>query len=316
MSTGSGYERLTQNTAIIKNHNNQLDNLQNKINQLPQAVNSNSFDATATVNDIFVGKTAYIDGGKQIGTLSKNVSNSFADINAQCFINIWKEYDLMTPKVLTNTNKDIDKSIILIPIKLDGTPLVDTSQMTRFSSFLKDFKNLIILPALDSHNVESMASFCEGNESLISVAKMDTSKVLNASKMFCGCISLLTIPLFDLSLCTIFDGMMQECKSLTIFPEIQTSSATSMKNMFYECQSLTTLPVLNTNNCIDMTGIIKGCESLTRKSLQNLLTMCINCSENYSGEKTLTALGATTTQKDICATLSNYQKFLDANWAL
>ena len=57
----------------------------------------------------------------------------------------------------------------------------------------------------------------------------------------------------------------------------------------------------------------KNCESLSNESLNNIMQMCINAT-NYTGIKTLQGIGLSTSQIDICKTLSNYQAFTEAGW--
>ena len=65
-----------------------------------------------------------------------------------------------------------------------------------------------------------------------------------------------------------------------------------------------------------MTGIFGNCNSLIKKSLINILEMCIAVPEDYAGEKTLTAIGLSDEQKVQCEELSNYSAFLEAGWNL
>lgn len=101
-------------------------------------------------NSIAYGKDGVIEG--ELGT---NVSDSFADINAQLVYDIQRAYENMSPKVLSDY-EDIDANIRFVPTKQDGTPLLDTSNLTTARNLFNGCEYLTSIPLLDTSNVLDM----------------------------------------------------------------------------------------------------------------------------------------------------------------
>lgn len=290
-----------------------------------------------TTPDYVYEKLFYGSNGIGTGTLTQNVSNSFADTNANVYSKIKSVYDNMQPKVLTDNDKVIDKNIYFIPVNVQGELLLDTSNVTNASGMFNNCTNLTTIPSLDTSNMTDTSNMFNNCTNLTNISALNVSNVTNASDMFAGCKNLVTIPLLDTSKVTDISGMFSDCTNLTAIPLLDTSKAKNMSGMFNycsnlttiplldtsdvtnmfilfsNCSNLTTIPVLNTSNVTDMFDTFSNCKKLSDDSLNNILAMCTNAVK-ITSNKTLDYVGLTEEQANRCKTLSNYSAFTAAGW--
>ena len=243
------------------------------------------------ISDYVYEKTFYGKNGVDIGTLGTTVSTVFNDVSAEIYAKIQNVYDDMTPLVASNNSKmaGLGTYIKLIPSKTDGTPLLDTS------------------------NVTNMSSMFYGCSSLTTIPLLDTSNVTNMAYMFYGCSNLTSIPLLDTKKVNTMNNMFYNCESLTTIPLLDASNVTDIGRMFSGCSNLTSIPLLATSNVTNMGSMFAYCESLNNESLNNILAMCANAVK-ITSNKTLKYIGLTEEQANICKTLSNYSAFITAGW--
>lgn len=266
-----------------------------------------------TTKDLVYNSTYYGKDGVNEGTLTQNVSNSFADVNAEVYYKIQQAYDDMEPRILTDNDKTIDKNIYIIPTKSDGTPLLDMSQVTDMQFMFSGCNNLQTIPLLNTSNATSMYNMFYGCDNLQTIPLLDTSKVTNINSMFVDCTNLQTIPQLNTSQVTDMQYMFYRCTNLTTIPQLNTSQVTDMNHMFYGCNNLQTIPELDTSQVTNITGMFIYCSSLSNDSLNNIMQMCINAS-SYNSTKTLSHFGLTKEQTQRCTTLSNWSACEAAGW--
>ena len=257
-------------------------------------------------------KEFYGKNGVETGTLG-TPDNSFADTNAEIVYKIQNQYENMEPRVLTDNDKTIDKNIYFIPVKKDGTPLLDTSSVTSMHHMLYGCTNLTTIPLLDTSKVTDMYDMFSGCTNLTEIPLLDTSKVTDMYDMFNGCTNLTTIPLLDTGSVTNMGYMFYRCTNLTTIPLLNTTKVTSVDSMFNGCTNLITIPLLDTSEVSIMRNMFNGCTSLTDDSLNNILAMCTNATK-ITSNKTLKYIGLTEEQTTKCTTLSNYSTFTAAGW--
>ena len=271
-SSGSTYDRVSHSF----NYTNEV--YQEKYRIAPTQLNS---VASCVYESIFYGKN-----GVELGTLTQNVSNQFTDMNAEVYSKIQQQYDKLEPKVLTDSDKTIDKNISVIPIKSNGTPLLDTSNVTNMAHIFMDCTNLQTISQLNTSNVTNMTHIFVGCTNLQTISQLDTSNVTNMNYMFGSCknlinipqlntsnvtdmggmfvycTNLINIPQLDTSNVTNMGGMFRSCKNILTIPELDTSNVTNMCNMFVYCTNLQTISQLNTSNVTDMSNMFSNCQNL------------------------------------------------------
>ena len=268
---------------------------------------------TAAPGDVYK-QLFYGKNGLESGRLGIP-DDSFADTTAEVYNTIQNQYENMEPRILTDDDKTIAKNIYFIPVKKDGTPLLDTSKVTNMDSMFVSCSNLTTIPLLDTSKVTNMDSMFVSCSNLTTIPLLDTSKVTNMYFMFYGCKNLITIPQLNTSNVTNMKQMFQECSNLTTIPLLDTSKVTGMSGMFNGCSNLTTIPLLDTSKVTEIATIFNGCTSLSDDSLNNIMQMCINAtSYTDTDTKTLQYIGLTQEQADKCKTLSNYSAFTSAGW--
>ena len=290
-----------------------------------------------TATDEVYKSVFYGKNGVETGTLTEKVSNLFTDLNAKIYSEIQNAYDNMKPRILTDTDNDIDNNILLVPVKSDGTPLLDTSNMTNMrnlfayhqkliyvsslntssvvnmSEMFSNCSSLKIVGLLDTSKVTMMYNMFDSCRNLISIPLLDTSKATEMNNMFNHCTSLSKIPQLDISKATSIAGMFGYCSSLKEIPQLDTSNATNAGAMFRNCTALETVPLMNISKVTNLVSMFEGCTSLSDESLNNILGMCISAT-SYTDTKTLKYIGLTEDQANKCKTLSNYSAFTSAGW--
>lgn len=265
-------------------------------------------------SDYVYEKTFYGKNGIETGILTQDISSSFADINAEVYSKIRNTYDNMEPRILSDSDKTIDKNIYFIPTNSKGQPLLDTSNVTNMYSMFERCKKLVTIPLLNTSKATNMTSTFRSCTNLITIPLLDISNATTVHGMFATCTSLIDVPLLDTSHVTTIDELFCDCSSLTAIPTLNTSSATTMKNMFNDCTNLTTVPVLDTSKVTDMSNIVVNCPNLSEESLNNILKMCANATKVSSYYKTLKSVGLSEKQVTKCETLSNYSAVTSAGW--
>ena len=339
--SGNGISTYTNLSLYCKNSNNSIEYLEDSIDcRITSDVYINAPNQYTLIssNQLLPNISAYGKNGNVVGDGSiMTPNNTFTDIPAMLYYNIQKHYDEMEPRILTDEDKEIDINIHFIPVKSDGTPLLNTSDVTDMSDMFFDCSSLTTIPLLDTSNVTNMSNMFFNCSSLTTIPLLDTSGVTIMSGMFTGCSSLTTISLLDTSGVTIINHMFNGCSNLTAIPLLDTSSATNMNSMFYSCSSLTTIPLLDTSSatnmrnmfdgCSNLTTIplldtssvtdirrmFSGCSNLTNETLSNILQMLINAT-SYTNTKTLNYIGLSREQATTCATLSNWAACESAGW--
>lgn len=196
-------------------------------------------DATAMSNDILLGKTAYANDEKVVGTIP-------------------------------TYNNEHENGYIVVTLK----KLLDTRQSANY--LFKDYTGTSVddlIQPNDTENVTSMCFMFKDCSNLTSILQLNTSNVTNMEAMFMDCSKLTTIPLLDTSKVENMNSMFGNCKALTSIPLLDISKINDMSYMFYGCKSLTAIPELNANSVTNSGGLMNifgGCTKLKSILMTNI----------------------------------------------
>lgn len=254
------------------------------VNAVDNTIDSN-IQASNIKKDISIlGVTGTLEPALEI-----NPTNTFTDDTAKQLYDIQTAYDNMQPRVLTDTNKTIDKSIYCIPTKSDGTPLLDTSNVTIGAGLFYNCVNLKYIPLLNFSKMTNAVGIFQSCKNLIKIAPINTSNLKTMNNFFTG------------------------CKALKSIPELDTHAVTNMVNMFLGCGSLVSVPILDMSSLTDIQNMFNLCLSLSTNSLNNILASLATATK-ITSNKTLAYIGLSEEQATTSTTLSNWAACETAGW--
>lgn len=267
--------------------------IKNTSNELEWVFAPNQFNAT---NEWVYKKNFFGMDGASTGTLFKSVSNSLNDSNASACNDMIAIYSQMEPIIVTDEDVSSYKYrwVNSIPIKYDGTPVLDTSNLTSMVNFLNQNRMIKYIPKFNTSNVTNMSDAFNINPELLYIADgMDLSNCTNVSYALSSCVQLKTAPKF-----------------------INTNNVTSFGSMFEWDTALINVPVYDTSSCTYFRSMFGDCPNLSDESLNNILVMCANATAYIAQgtNMTLAHIGLTKVQATKCTTLSNYSAFTAAGW--
>ena len=171
---------IGENVNSAKNYN--IDSTHAKKSKYLSADNQFTALSENVFNSIAYGKDGVINGN-----LANDVSTIFTDINAEAYAKLQQSYNDMEPRVLTNSDRELNRNLYVVPIKLDGTPLLDTSQLTNCGGLFQNSQNLISVPMLDISNATDIAFMFGDCTNLIYIPVLNTSKVVDMLGTFSRC---------------------------------------------------------------------------------------------------------------------------------
>ena len=233
-------------------------------------------DATATPDDILLGKTAYVNGKKITGTIE-----TYDGTNDGVIADRFK-------KLLDNTKSCANLFYGYTDTSVDDLiSYSDTENVTNMSNMFFNCVNLQTIPELNTSKVTNMNSMFFNCYKLQTVPQLNTSNVTTMNNMFYGCKTIQTIPQLDTSNVTNMGQMFFDCSKLQTIPNLDTSNVIAMDNMFRGCSTLHTVPQLDTSNATKIYFMFRYCYKLQTiditsmdkiTSTSNSSYMCHNCS--------------------------------------
>ena len=200
-------------------------------------------------NELIAGAIALGKDGTVTGDGSiTNATNSFDDIPAMLYSEIQAKYDNMEPVVLTNENHIIENiisnSIYTIPVRSDGTPLLDVSNVTNCYNMFQRCKNLKSIPNLEFNNITNASRMFNVCSNITDINSIDLSNCNNATYMFDNCNKLNTINVTNVeniqNTCAMFGNT-----NITEANDLNFASATNTVRTFQYCHNITSINNIN-----------------------------------------------------------------------
>lgn len=146
------------------------------------------------------------------------------------------------------------------------------------------------------------------------VSEYNAKMLTNLSSSNSTIISLIKeIPVIDCSNITSLSSLFLNFKSLEYIELINTNNVTHLTNAFSICSSLKNIKPFSWDSVQFTYNAFSSCDSLTNEGLNNILFMCANAT-SYTGTKTLSYIGLTSTQATTCTGLSNWASAQQAGW--
>lgn len=273
-------ERLQDYNERLSNNNVSLEEIKEKINELPTI-------PSATQLEIIPTKEEQSFSGLYDSVTVEPIPDNYIEPTGTLNITENGEYDVTDIKTV---NTDIHEQTPYAPKYISfanykGTDLndelsnLDTKNMTSFFKMFQECRNLQTINSshFDTSNITDMSYFCDYCQNLleIDVSNFDTSNVTTMYRMFSECrkVQNLDVSNFDTSKVTSFYYMFYSCAKV---PELDvsnfdTSKATSISGMFYQCNAIKNFNInhFDTSNVKEMANMFVYCTSLTDLDISN-----------------------------------------------
>jgi surface protein len=168
---------------------------------------------------------------------------------------------------------------------------------------------------VDCNNMFSSAK----NLRSLNLSNWDVSNVTNMSAMFSGCsyLNSLIVENWNTENVTDMSYAFRYLSSMISLDlsNLDVSNVRNFNNIFEADSNLANLNLANwsLDGALYMDGMFSRCYSLSNDSLNGILAI-LPTATSYTGTKTLSALGISSSQATTCQSLSNYQAFLNAGW--
>ena len=262
-----------------KNTEQQIKNLENKINYLTKENCELKDQLNKTKNTVKSGETKT---GKEKIQENKMIKNNDKNQNIirTKFIN---ENNNQKTRIMNHDQNNEKQLSEYFEIYVDGE-IIPFSWEYQLSSSIHNIEYKLKNTEINEISLSNMFNNCNYLRA-IDFSNFDSSKIINMDSMFSNCSWLNSVNFGnDFSIVTNMSQLFANCKYLTKLDlsYLNTENVTNMSSMFYYCSTLKSLDLsnFNTENVTNMNSMFSYCSALKSLELSNFNTSDVSHMEN------------------------------------
>lgn len=215
-------------------------------------------------------KTFYGSNGVETGTLLNDIPTTLNDHIADLYVDLQNLYDNMDPLVLDETSnyRVLTRNISGIPVKSDGTPLLDCGNIVNATQMFTDATKLCVVSNLNLSSANVANQLFYNCYNLAYVHNLDLKNSTTGYYTFMNCTNLHSLDtVYFTNKLRHTEGMFCNCSNLSVLPNITNAELNISRHMFCNCRNLPEAPMLNTSGVYIAYAMFENCYKITNVPL-------------------------------------------------